>query len=64
MDADLSGFEQKIEQVVALCQALREDNRKLRERALELEQEKLALSEKIDTTCARLEALMSRLPEQ
>jgi len=64
MDGDLSGFEQKIEQVVAFCHALREENRKLRDRVAGLEGEKQALSDKIDTTCERLEALMGRLPEQ
>lgn len=64
MDGDLSSFEQKIEQVVAYCQTLRDENRKLREQVAGLEDEKQALTEKIDTTCTRLEALMSRLPEQ
>lgn len=64
MDGDLSNVEHKVEQVVAACQSLRDENRKLRERIAGLEVEKQALSTKIDTTCERLEALMSRLPEQ
>lgn len=64
MDGDLSNVEHKVEQVVAVCQSLRDENRKLRERIAGLEVEKQALSTKIDTTCERLEALMSRLPEQ
>ncbi len=64
MDGDLSSVEHKIEQVVAFCQSLREENRKLRERIAGLEVDKQALSAKIDTTCERLEALMSRLPDQ
>lgn len=63
MDADLSTLEQKIEKVVAFCQALREENRQLRGRVADLEDEKQALAGKIDTTRARLEALMERLPE-
>jgi len=64
MDGDLSSVEHKIEQVVAFCHSLREENRKLRERIAGLEVDKQALSAKIDTTCERLEALMSRLPDQ
>ncbi|CAG0987681.1 hypothetical protein RHDC4_02294 [Rhodocyclaceae bacterium] len=64
MDGDLSNLEQKIEKMVAFCQALREENRELRGRVAGLEAEKEALSGKIDTACARLETLMERLPEQ
>jgi len=64
MDADLSSFEQKVEKVVAYCQTLRDENRSLHVRIADLEKEKLALAEKIDTTCVRLAALMDKLPEQ
>ncbi len=64
MEGDLSNLEQKIEKMVAFCQALREENRELRGRVAGLEAEKQALSAKIDTACARLETLMERLPEQ
>lgn len=64
MDGDLSKLEQKIEKMVAFCQALREENRELRGRVAGLEAEKQALSGKIDTACARLEILMEHLPEQ
>ncbi|MBI4985855.1 MAG: hypothetical protein HZC24_11105 [Rhodocyclales bacterium] len=64
MDADISSFEQKVDKVVAYCQTLRDENRSLRGRIADLEKEKQALVEKIDTTCVRLEALMERLPEQ
>ncbi len=63
MDADLSTLEHKVEKIVAFCQALREENRQLRGRVADLESEKQALAGKIDTTRARLEALMDRLPE-
>ncbi len=62
MDAEISSFEQKIEQVVALCHTLREENRSLRGRVAALESENQRLTEKIDTTVVRLEALMERLP--
>lgn len=64
MDADLSTLEQKVEDVVAFCQRLREENLVLRTRVAGLENEKRALTEKIDTTLVRLEALMDRLPSE
>ena len=62
MDAELLQIEQKIEQVVAVCQALREENHVLKTRVAGLEGEKQVLAEKIDITVARLEELMERLP--
>jgi uncharacterized protein (TIGR02449 family) len=64
MSADLSSLEQKVENVVAFCQRLREENVALRGRVAGLESEKQALTEKIDTTLVRLEALMERLPTE
>jgi uncharacterized protein (TIGR02449 family) len=64
MEADLSTLEQKVEAVVAFCQRLREENLALRGRIAGLEGEKRALTEKIDTTLVRLEALMDRLPSE
>jgi len=71
MNADLSSLEQKVENVVAFCQRLREENVALRSRIAGLESEKLglenekqALAEKIDTTRVRLESLMDRLPNE
>lgn len=71
MEADLTSLEQKVENVVAFCERLREENLALRGRiaGLEsekhgLENEKKALAEKIDTTRERLEALMDRLPNE
>ncbi|MGE5467953.1 MAG: hypothetical protein ACM3Y9_11070 [Ignavibacteria bacterium] len=64
MEADLSTLEQKVDDVVAFCQRLREENLALRSRIAGLENEKRALTEKIDTTLVRLEALMERLPSQ
>ena len=64
MDADLSSLERKIEQAVAFCQTLREENHALRDRVAALEQEKQALAGKMDEARTRLEALMDRLPEE
>ena len=64
MDADITLLEQKVEKVVAFCQTLREENRVLHHRIDSLENEKSALTEKIDVARSRLEALVSRLPEE
>ncbi len=64
MDADLSTLEQKVEDVVAFCHRLREENHALRGRVAGLEGENRALTEKIDTTLVRLEALMDHLPSE
>lgn len=64
MSADLSSLEQKVENVVAFCVRLREENVALRSRIAGLESEKQTLTEKIDTTLVRLEALMERLPTE
>ena len=61
---DLSSFERKIEQVLALCQNLRSENQDLRGRVVGLESERQRLVEKIDTACARLEVLMTKLPAE
>lgn len=64
MKGDLTVLEQKIEQFLVFCQGLRAENQALRSRVSGLEQERLSLLDKIDTTRNRLEALMLRLPEE
>lgn len=64
MDPDISSLERKVEQVVAFCQQLRDENHALRERVASLEQEKQALAERMGTARTRLEAMMERLPAE
>lgn len=64
MDIDLSGLEAKIEQIVAFCQKLREENHALRERIAGLEQEKQGLAERMTMARERLEGMMERLPAE
>jgi cell division protein ZapB len=64
MSVDLAPLENKVEQVVAFCQKLREENHALRSRVAELEADKKRLAEKIDTARGRLEALMDKLPPE
>lgn len=64
MKGDLTALEQKIEQFLAYCQSLRAENQALRSRVSGLEGERQLLTDKIETTRTRLEALMARLPEE
>jgi cell division protein ZapB len=64
MNQELAGLEQKIEQVLALCQGLRAENQELRTRIAVVEADKRRLNEKIEVAGARLEALMEKLPEE
>lgn len=63
MNDPLGGLEQKVEQVIALCDALRAENHRLRDRVGMLEGEKLSLAERMTTARVRLEGLMDKLPE-
>ncbi|HMM54745.1 MAG TPA: hypothetical protein PKC23_06990 [Candidatus Desulfobacillus sp.] len=63
MERDLLALEERIEQFIALCQGLRAENQALRTQVGGLEAERKRLNEKIETACARLEALMEKIPE-
>ena len=64
MSVSLDHLERKVEQILAVCASLRSENQALRAHVAGLEVEKSALTQKIDTTCERLEALMTRLPDE
>lgn len=64
MSVSLDSLERKVEQIVAVCASLRGENQALRAHVAGLEVEKAALARKIDATRERLEALMTRLPEE
>jgi cell division protein ZapB len=64
MNVPLASLEQKVEQIVALCDALRAENHRLRDRVGTLEGEKQALAERMTTARARLEGLMDKLPAE
>jgi cell division protein ZapB len=64
MNAPLASLEQKVEQIVALCAALRAENHRLRDRVGTLEGEKQGLAERMTTARARLEGLMDKLPTE
>ena len=64
MSVPLASLEQKVEQVIALCDALRAENHRLRDRVGTLEGEKQALAERMTAARTRLEGLMDKLPEE
>jgi len=64
MNEVLGGLENKVTQVIALCAELRAENHRLRDRLGALEEEKLALAERMTVARTRLEGLMDRLPPE
>lgn len=64
MNTSLDSLEYKIDAVLALCEQLRNENRALRTQLSALEGINQTLSQTIDTSRTRLEALMERLPEE
>lgn len=64
MATSLTSLESKIDSVLALCERLRDENRALRTQLSALEGVNQTLSNTIDASRARLEALMERLPEE
>lgn len=63
MSQELDSLEQKVDQVLALCARLEEENAALRGRVSSLEAERQALGEKMETARNRLASLAERLPE-
>ena len=64
MSVSLDPLERKVEQILAVCTSLRTENQALRAHVTGLETEQAALAQKIDITRDRLEALMTRLPDE
>lgn len=63
MDEELTALEDKVRQVAEVCQQLRAENRQLRIRLAEVEEDRRRLAEKVDGARTRLEALMQQIPE-
>jgi cell division protein ZapB len=64
MSVSLDHLEHKVEQILDVCASLRNENQALRAHVTGLEAEKASLAQKIVNTRERLEALMTRLPEE
>ena len=63
MDAELKSLEQKIAQLVELCQRLRQDNHQVRQQLATALNENRLLEEKIACATSRLENLLNQIPE-
>jgi len=63
VDAELKSLEQKIAQLVELCQRLRQDNHQLRQQLATALNENRLLEEKIASATSRLENLLNQMPE-
>ena len=60
---EFENLEQKLAQLVALSQQVREENRELRVHVTKLESENKQLSEKVSAARTKLETLITRLPD-
>ena len=63
MDADLKALEEKIAQLVALCQSLRGENQDLRQEVAQIQDEARRLRDQMAQASVRLEAVIDKLPE-
>ena len=64
MDAELRSLEDKVNQVVALCQRVRSDNHGLRQQLASALNDNKQLAEKIGVASTRLEALLTQIPDE
>ncbi len=63
MESDLSALEQKLAQLVERFEALRGDNRELRQQLAARADENVRLAEKLAAAKTRIEALLKLIPE-
>jgi len=63
MDADLKALEEKVAQLVALCQSLRTESIELRQALAQAQDETKQIKEQMAKASTRLEALIDKLPE-
>lgn len=63
MDSELSGLEQKLGQLVQRLNALRAENRELRQALAARTDENARLGEKLAAAKTRIEALLKQIPE-
>ncbi|GAA5784448.1 hypothetical protein GCM10007860_01580 [Chitiniphilus shinanonensis] len=64
MDAELAMLDDKIGQLIHLCQQLKSENHALRQQVLSLQQQKQLLSAKVDGTKTRVAAILAKLPAE
>lgn len=63
MEAELNALDDKIKQLLQLCQKLRKDNSALRQQLATAQNQTKLLTEKIGAARNRLEALLEQVPE-
>lgn len=63
MESELNHLEGKINQLIQLCQRLRNDNHDLRQRVASLQSENKQISDKISQAKERLEKILIQIPE-
>lgn len=64
MHAELDILEAKIRQVADVCQALRQENRALRQQLLAAQQDNQQINARLDAAKTRLQTLLDTLPEE
>ena len=63
MDADLKALEEKISQLVELCQSMRKDNLELRQELALAKDAERQLKARMQEAQGRIESIITRLPE-
>jgi cell division protein ZapB len=63
MEAELNTLDEKIHQLVQICQRLRADNNEFRQQLVAVQNQNKQLTEKIESARQRLENLLSKIPE-
>lgn len=63
MEAELKALEDKVAQLVEMCQRLRVENVQLRQQLAASQDEGKRLSEKIEGARTRLESLLQQIPD-
>ena len=64
MEADLKALEDKVTQLISLCQQLRTENIDLRQELAQAQNDARQLKENMAQASNRLEALLASLPEE
>jgi len=64
MQAELTSLENKLTQLVQLCQRMRLENVRLRQELAEALSKNRHSQDKIDSAAARLEQLLGQLPDE
>lgn len=62
MDADLKALEEKLAQLLALCQQMRAENLELRQDLAQAQDQSKQLKDNMALASTRLEAVIDRLP--